>query len=454
MVEEKVILQVLTEQKEYVQGYNPQQWVDRYEERLFEFDSTLAQVVIGVRRSGKSTLCHKVLLEHGVKYGYANFDDDRLAKLQTEDLNTVLSCIYQVYGTDIQYIFLDEVQDVEGWHLFVNRLLRTNLHIVVTGSNAKLLSGELATHLTGRYNEIHLFPFSFHEYCNFHKIDTNSITTKADAERKRAFMDYISNGGFPEIQNIRNKRGYVQSLIEAIVSKDIQRRFNIRNVDALRKTANHLINNVCQEVKYDKLAELLGLSDTTTKKYVDYLRQAFLIQLLIKHSFKSKERIRNAKAYIVDSGLQNNRENSFAPENIGWRLENVVYIELLRRCSNDFLDVYYFKASPRSKEVDFVVCNQDKAVELIQVAYDIDNDKTFKRETSALVNASAALHCDKLTLIAMTSTRDVVVENKSIRIYSVLEWLLKQDSIRCLHEHLAEQALPLPSASTADGSGT
>lgn len=427
MVEEKVILQVLTEQKEYVQGYNPEQWVNRYEERLFEFGSTLAQVVIGVRRSGKSTLCHKVLLEHGVNYGYANFDDDRLAKLQTEDLNTVLLCIYQVYGTDIQYLFLDEVQNVEGWHLFVNRLLRTNLHIVVTGSNAKLLSSELATHLTGRYNEIHLFPFSFQEYCNFHKIDTNSITTKADAERKRAFMGYISNGGFPEMQNMRNKRGYVQSLIEAIVCKDIQRRFNIRNVDALRKIANHLINNVCQEVKYDELAKLLGLTDTTTKKYVDYLRQAFLIQLLTKHSFKSKERIRNSKAYIVDSGLQNNRENSFAPENIGWRLENVVYIELLRRCSNDFLDIYYFKASPRSKEVDFVVCNQDKAVELIQVAYDIDNAKTFKREISSLVNASAALHCDKLTLIAMTTTRDVVVENKSIHIYSALEWLLKHE---------------------------
>lgn len=427
MVEEKVILQVLTEQKEYVQGYNPQQWVDRFEEKLFEFDTTLAQVVIGVRRSGKSTLCHKVLLKHGVKYGYANFDDDRLAKLQTEDLNTVLSCIYQVYGTDIQYIFLDEVQDVEGWHLFVNRLLRTSLHIVVTGSNAKLLSGELATHLTGRYNEIHLFPFSFQEYCKFHKIDTNSITTKADAERKRAFMDYISNGGFPEMQNLRNKRGYVQSLIEAILSKDIQRRFNIRNVDALRKIANHLINNVCQEVKYDELAKLLGLTDTTTKKYIDYLRQAFLIQLLVKHSFKSKERIRNAKAYIVDCGLQNNRENSFAPENIGWRLENVVYIELLRRCCNDFLDIYYFKASSRSKEVDFVVCNQDKAVELIQVAYDIDNAKTFKRETSSLVNASTALHCDKLTLIAMTTTRDVVVENKNIHICSAIEWLLKQE---------------------------
>lgn len=420
MVEEKVILQVLAEQQEYVQSYEPQKWVGRYEETLFELDSPLAQVVIGVRRSGKSTLCHKVLLEHHVKYGYANFDDDRLAKLETEDLNTVLSCIYQVYGTDIKYIFLDEIQDVDGWHLFVNRLLRSNLHLVVTGSNAKLLSGELATHLTGRYNEIHLFPFSFYEYCMFHHVDLAGITTKADAERKRAFLDYIADGGFPEMQNMRNKRGYVQ----AIVTKDIQRRFNIRNVNALRKIANHLINNVCQEVNYDDLAKILSMSDVTVKKYVDYLRQAFLIQLLTKHSFKSKERIRNAKAYIVDSGLQNNRDNAFAAENIGWRLENVVYIELLRRCTNSFLDIYYYKESPRSKEIDFVVCNQDKAVELIQVAYDIEREKTFKRETDSLIRASSVLRCDKLTLIAFTITRDYKVDGKSICIVSAIDWLL------------------------------
>ena len=427
MIEEKIILQVLAEQKEYVENYKPENWVSRSEEQLFEFDSTLAQVVIGVRRSGKSTLCHKLLLEHKANYGYANFDDDRLARLQVEDLNTVLSCIYQIYGTDINYIFLDEIQDVDGWHLFVNRLLRTNLHVVVTGSNAKLLSGELATHLTGRYNEIRLFPFSFREYCAFHKVDMRGITTKAEADRKRAFMEYINNGGFPEMQNMRNTRGYVQSLMEAIVSKDIQQRFKIRNVDALRKIANHLINNVCQEVNYDSLSEMFGITDQTAKKYVDYLRQAFLVQLLMKHSFKSKERIRNVKAYIVDPGLQNNRENAFAAENIGWRLENVVYIELLRRCCSDFLDVFYYKSTPRSKEVDFVVCNQNKAVELIQVAYDIDNERSFDRETSSLVKASAALHCDKLTLIAFSPTRDIEVGNKKIHVCSATDWLLEPD---------------------------
>lgn len=426
MVGEKTIIQVLAEQKEYMDGYQPDGWVTRREEHLFELNSTLAQVVIGVRRSGKSTLCHKVLLEHNVKYGYANFDDDRLANLRVEDLNTVLSCIYQIYGTDIKYIFLDEIQDVDGWHLFVNRLLRTNLHVIVTGSNAKLLSGELATHLTGRYNEIRLFPFSFREYCDFHHIETNGLTTKIEAGIKRAFMEYVTDGGFPELQNIRNKRGYVQSLLEAIVSKDIQQRFRIRNVDTLRKIANHLINNVCQEINYGNIAETMGVTDQTVKKYVDFLRQAFLVQILNKHSFKSKERIRNAKAYIVDPGLQNNRDNSFAAENIGWRLENVIYIELLRRCTNDFLDIYYYKESPRSKEIDFVLCNQDKAVELIQVAYDIDNQKTFYRETSSLIKASAKLHCDNLTLIAFTQTRDEEIDGKCIKILSATDWLLKK----------------------------
>jgi predicted AAA+ superfamily ATPase len=383
----------------------------------------MAQVVIGVRRSGKSTLCHKVLLERGVRYGYVNFDDDRLADLKTEDLNTVLSCVYQLYGTDVPYLVLDEIQDVDGWYLFVNRLLRTSLHIFVTGSNAKLLSGELATHLTGRYNEIHLYPFSFSEYCLYHQIDMQSITTKADAERKRAFMDYIHDGGFPEMQGLRNKRAYVQSLIEAILRKDIKKRFNIRNIESLRKLAHHLINNACQEVNYDELSELLGIADKTVKKYVDYLSQAFLVQLLTRHSFKSKERIRNQKVYIVDTGLQGNRDNALMPENIGWRLENIVFIELLRRCAQDFLDVYYHKPAPRAKEIDFVVCDQDKAVELIQVAYEIDSPKAYDRETSSLVKASDALSCSHLTLIAFSQTRDVEIEGKTIHIISALEWL-------------------------------
>lgn len=426
MVDEQVVLKVLAEQREEMQGYNPRRWVARMEESLFDFDSTQAQIVIGVRRSGKSTLCHKVLLDHGVRYAYVNFDDDRFANMKTEDLNTVLLCVYQLYGTDIPYLFLDEVQNVDGWHLFVNRLLRTDMHIFVTGSNAKLLSSELATHLTGRYNEIRLYPFSFSEYCAFHGVDVKSVTTKAEAGRKRAFMEYIDTGGFPEMQNIRNKRGYVQSLMEAILRKDIQMRFKIRDVEALRKTAHHLINNVCQNVNYGEMSQLLGIADKTVKNYVSYLQQTFLIQLLNKHSFKSKERIRSQKAYVVDTGLLSNRENVIAPENLGWRLENVIYIELLRRSVNSFLDVYYFKPSPRTKEIDFVVCDKGVAIELIQVAYEIETPKAYNREVSSLIGASEQLHCNNLTLISFSSTRNECIDGKTIHVISAIEWLLKE----------------------------
>ncbi|MBQ7671654.1 MAG: ATP-binding protein [Paludibacteraceae bacterium] len=426
MIDEKTVLQVLAEQQEEVENYTPKRWVTRKEESLFEFDSTMAQVVIGVRRSGKSTLCHKVLLEHAIRYGYVNFDDDRFANMQVDDLNTVLSCVYQLYGTDILYLVLDEIQNVDGWYLFVNRLLRTNLHIFVTGSNAKLLSGELATHLTGRYNEIHLFPFSFSEFCRYHQIDTKGITTKAEAERKRAFMDYIHDGGFPEMQGLQNKKAYVQSLIEAVIRKDIKKRFNIRDVEALRKLTHHLINNACQEVNYGEIASILGIADKTVNKYVDYLRQAFLIQLLTRHSFKSKERVRNQKVYLVDPGLQGNRDNALAMENLGWRLENVVYVELLRRCAHNYLDIYYHKPMPRAKEVDFVVCDQSKAIELIQVAYEIDSSKAYDRETSSLVKASDLLYCANLTLITFSPSRDVVVGGKTIHIVSALDWLLNE----------------------------
>ncbi len=425
MITERIILQVLAEQRDEKNSYDTTTWVARREESLFELNSSLAQIVIGVRRSGKSTLCHKVLIENGINYAYANFDDDRLASLDVEDLNTLLSCIYQIYGADIQYLFLDEVQNVEGWHMFVNRLLRSKMHVIVTGSNAKLLSGELATHLTGRYNEIHLFPFSFSEYCHFHHIDTKGITTKAVAERQQAFAQYMIDGGFPELQSLHNKRGYVQSLIEAIIIKDIQYRYQVRNIDVLRKVAHHLISTSCQTINYGELALLLDVTDKTVKKYVGFLQQAFLIQLLTKHSFKSKQRIHNEKTYSVDIGIQNNRENSMAAEDLGWRLENIVFIELMRRCAPLFLDIYYYKTSPRAKEVDFVICNQNKAVELIQVAYDISNSKTLQRETTSLVKASHELNCDKLTLIAFTDSKIVSSEDKSIHVYSALDWLLE-----------------------------
>ncbi len=424
-MDERLLLEVLAEQKEEVAQMDYRKWCRRMEEDQFEFDSPLAQVVIGVRRSGKSTLCHKVLLENKIRYAYVNLDDDRLMNLKSSDLNTILSCIYQLYGQDINYFLLDEMQNVEGWHLFVNRLLRNNIRVFVTGSNAHLLSSELATHLTGRYNEIRLYPFSFREYCTYKKVDLEGITTKSKAARKAAFSEYILDGGFPELMLIRNKRAYVQSLIETVIAKDIKNRFHIRNVEALRYLAMSLINNIGQEINYDALTEQIGLgSQATANKYVGYLTQAFLLLQLKKFSFKSRIRTRETKGYVIDTGMIANRDEALLPSNYGWRLENIVYVELLRRSARLFRDIYYYKPTSRSKEVDFVICEQGNVKELIQVSYDIQSPKTFKRETESLTQAATALKCNLLTLVALTDSHDENVKGFTIRIRNVVEWLL------------------------------
>lgn len=423
MIPEQTIKQVLLEQKEELSLFSPKKFVSRTEESMLELDSTLAQVVIGVRRSGKSTLCKMFLNSARVKYAYVNFDDDRLAEIQASDLNNVLLCLYQIYGTDVKYILLDEIQDVYGWHLFVNRLLRMQLRVFVTGSNAKLLSSELATHLTGRYNEVKLYPFSFSEYCQFRNVDLTVITTKGMAEAKIAFMDYLHNGGFPEITFIKNKKNYVNSLITAVIEKDIKQRFQIRDIESLKKLVDYLLENIGQIINFEELSSLLNINDKTLKKYVSFLEQAFLIKTISKFSFKCTGRIRNQKSYIIDTGMQDNHSEHISTDNIGWKIENVVFIELLRRCSNDFLDVYYYKKDSKSKEVDFVIADGRRVKELIQVSYIVDNPKTLDRELSALINASKPLNCDNLTLVADTDTRDVTLQDKVIHIVNIIDWL-------------------------------
>ncbi len=252
------------------------------------------------------------------------------------------------------------------------------------------------------------------------------MTTKAKASVKAAFNEYLINGGFPELIYVHNKRAYVQGLIETIITKDIKKRFRIRNIDALRQIANHLVNNICQEINYDDLSKLLSIkSPTTSSKYISYLVQAFLIVQIHKFSFKSRERLRDSKGYVVDTGLIANRTDALLPDNYGWRLENIIYVELLRRAAPLFYDIYYYKPTSRSKEVDFVVCEQGRVIELIQVAYDISTPKAYKRETEALLQASEKLNCHQLTLITLTESHEENINGHTIHILHIIEWLLK-----------------------------
>ena len=424
MVDKRIIEQVLSEQYEELVALHDIDLCPRKEEDEINLESHLAQVVIGVRRSGKSTLCYNTLKSKNVKFAYANFDDERFSDIQTQDLNAVLEVLYKIYG-DFNYLFLDEIQNVDGWHLFVNRLLRQRMHIIVTGSNAKLLSGELATHLTGRNDQIELYPFSFADWCHSKEVDTKSMTTKAEAARRAAFDEYIKQGGFPELMYEKNKSRYIGNLVNNILKRDIEQRHKIKYKEAFERLAHHLMNVAPITIVESDLAPTVGLkSNHTVSNYIGFLKEAYLILGLKKFATKSRIRIRAEKVYPIDIALMDGRQDAFAGDNLGWRLETIVYIELLRRNRPIGRDLYYFK-SANGYEADFVVCKNNRVEEIYQVSYDISKEKTRRRELRGLLSASKETGCNNLYLITDFEREELTIEDKSIKIIPAYDWLIR-----------------------------
>ena len=392
----------------------------REEEKLIDLKSPQAQVVIGVRRSGKSTLCFQALESADVKYAYADFDDERLQGIDAGQLNELLEVLYKIYG-DFEYLFLDEIQDVDGWHLFVNRMLRKKMHVVITGSNAKLLSSELATHLAGRAKEIHLYPFSFAEYCAMKGIDTERQSTKAEGIRRAAFDEYMRHGGFPELLSISDKRAYVSALVDNILKRDIEQRYNISYKAAFEQLAQHLLNVSPTSIVTTDLADTFHIkSEHTVKNYLAYLRQAFILIGIRKYTAKSKVRVIQEKVYAVDVALMNQRADAFAGDNLGWRLETVVLLHLMKRCKQNGWDLYYLKE--RSGECDFIVCSGKTVMQAIQVSYDTAAEKTRKREINGLLLANRQTQCEDLLLLTDHEYGDMVKDGHRITIRPVYDW--------------------------------
>ena len=419
---------ILSDQREELTNRQWKNIVRREEEKEINLNSPLAQVVIGVRRSGKSTLCSKVMLESGLPFGYINFDDDRLGKLTVDAFDTLLRALYQLNG-DFNHLFLDEVQNIEGWELFVNRMLRQGMHMLITGSNANLLSGELATHLTGRYHQIELMPFSFQEYCSCKDVNTSSYTTKAIALRDKALNDYLFAGGFPELLLLSEAEqgDYVRSLVRTIVEKDIAKRYKLRYAQTLMDVANQVLDEFSQEHSFATVQKKHNLkSPNTAKKYLQYLQNAYLVLALPRFSLKSSERRSVHKYYAIDPAMIAKRDEALMTESLGLRLENMVAVELKRRAAIDE-QIYYFR-KVREYEVDFVRVKGTQVQELIQVTYDFTQPRTklYNREVGNLVKASNVLHCDNLTLVMMYGEqRDIVEGGKTIHCVLATDWLLR-----------------------------
>lgn len=424
-IDKRTLEVILNDQKNEIDNWSSEHLCLRNEESVVDLGSPQAQVVIGVRRSGKSTLCMQALTGANVQFAYADFDDERLARLSTNQLNDVLEVLYKIYG-NFKYIFLDEIQNVEGWPLFVNRLLRTKTHVVLTGSNAKLLSNDLATHLTGRSAEIVLYPFSFAEYCVMNNISHDLRTTKGIAELRRMFDEYMVKGGFPELMFVKDEKKYITNLINNILKRDIEQRYKIAYPAQFEKMANHLLNIAPYTVSTSELANLFNFkSNHTVLNYIKYLKEAYILIGVQKYAQKSKQRTSGEKVYAIDVAFMNQRENAFAGDNLSWRLETIVLIQLVRKCRNEGWDVYYL--NDRSGECDFIVCDGNKVLQCIQVSYDISADKTRKREINGLVLAHKKTKCQNLLLLTDHEYGNQGKDGLDIKIRPVYDWCMEMN---------------------------
>lgn len=420
-MEKHLIKQILLEQREEIVKIFKEKIITREVEKEASklFESDLIKVIMGVRRCGKSVLAHQ--LSKDKSYGYINFDDERLIGVKPEDLNDFLEVLKEI-ESDFNYLLLDEVQNVEGWELFVNRLRRRGYNIITSGSNSKLLSRELATHLTGRHFGIELFPFSFREfllYKDFSIKEEDFYVTEKRARIKRLLEEYLELGGFPEVFKVEAKRNYLRELYDKIVTRDIILRYNVKYAKDLKEIALYAISNFASKITYHKIRNIFEIKSVhTVKNYLSYLEEAYLLFQLSSFSFKLKERFKQPrKIYCIDTGLINALVPKFT-QDYGRAMENLVFLELKRQNK----EIYFYSQS--NYEIDFLIREDLKIKQLIQVCYSMESGETRKREIKALLKAAKGLKCSNLLIITWDEEREEEINSKTIKFCPLWKWLL------------------------------
>lgn len=391
-----------------------------YQQRHTKYDADellqnpLIKLITGPRRVGKSVFA--LLMLQGKNFAYLNFDDNQLLEKWDEDL--AMSALDNVYP-DYDFMLLDEIQNLPDWDLWVSKLYRRGKNLIITGSNAKMLSSEMSTVLTGRYLQIEMLPFSLDETMSW-----KNISPDREEQAAQAIVladDYMRNGGYPETIPARSiTKSYLSTLFDSILLKDVAQRHNVRNTTDLYNLATYLLSNFCNPISANELAGELGLSSVaTTKKFCDYLKEPYLFFYLPR--FNNKLKLMNKapkKVYVVDNGFVQSTAFNLS-ENLGRLLENQVFVELLRRGYIPSQTLFYYRTR-NDKEIDFVTRKGTKVEQLIQVCYDITSDKTRKRELDALVEAAEELHCDNLLVITNSQEEKIEWKDTKIHMKSIL----------------------------------
>jgi len=375
-------------------------------------------VLTGLRRTGKSTLL-KQLRKKYPGY-YLNFDDDRLINFKVQEFQDLYEVFIELFG-EKNIFYFDEIQNVSGWERFVRRLHDENKKVFVTGSNANTLSRELGTHLTGRHLNLNLFPFSFREYLslkNF-KFEKNEIyLTEKKVQIKKYLSEYLKDGGLPEYLISKNNE-YVKTLYENILYRDIITKYKIGNEKSLKEIIYFIANNFSKEISFNSLKKMTGLgSPTTVKDYLEFMENCYLIFLVEKQDYSFKKRIyANKKVYLIDNAFATYL-NSKNTEGFGELLENVVFLELKRMKK----EIFYFHDK---KECDFVIKENTKIIQAIQVCYEL-NKNNKEREINGLLEAMKEFKLTQGTILTYEHEEELTLDGKKIIIKPVWKWLLEQ----------------------------
>ena len=381
-------------------------------------NSHLIKLITGPRRVGKST--QALLMLRDKNFAYLNFDNHSL--LDAWDADLVMRMLDDVYP-GYEYILLDEVQNLDAWDLWVSELYRRGKNLVITGSNARMLSSEMATVLTGKYLQVEMLPFSLEEFFDWNKLDLHSVNAEQQTDAYVLMDDYLRNGGYPEVVASRQlTRSYLDTLFDSIIWKDVARRHNVRNVTDLNNLAIYLVSNFCNPISANELTIELGFSSVnTTKKYMDYLHEPFIFYYLSRYNNKLKQMKKAPrKVYVVDNGFVTSKAFSLS-ENLGRLLENQVFIELLRRGYDVEKTMFYYR-SRNDKEVDFVLRKETRIERLVQVCYDMSSPKTEKREVDSIIECAGELKCSNLVIVTNNDKRTIEKDGYRIEVVPISEF--------------------------------
>jgi len=436
-MDKKVILTVLEDWNCWTKPFKKSFSRATYEDEVAKKATTKEIIFLkGVRRSGKSTILRnhiENLMEQGVSKNqilFVNLEDPRFAPYLSLELLEEIKEAYLYYldPKEKPYIFLDEVQNVEGFEkwLLKEYELETS-YLFATGSNSKLLSKEIGSSLSGRYLGVEVSPLSFSEFLAFKGLNISSpyelVTQKPKVER--LFEEFMTYGGFPQVvltEDVSLKEAELKSYFDSILLRDIVARYKLNDFRSLEKLSILLLSSIANPMSLTKIKNKLAVSFEMTNRYVEYLENTYMLQTIPLFDWSLQKQFSNPrKVYSVDTGLSK-RVSFEVGKRTGDLLENIVYLELKRR----FEEIYYFKTA-QNYEVDFLVKQREKITHLIQVSLTLEDEKTKKRELRALVKSATELkHTSHTKLMLLTMDESIIEEfdGVEIEVVNVFEWLL------------------------------